>query len=183
MRHVFSFSSNYELPFGRGRRVGSDWGAAKDAVLGGWQIISIFQAHTGLPITVYDGAGQSLQATRSLERPNRLCNGKISGAGVDDAWIDISCFQRAPQGQFGDSGVGILSGPGYWNWDLGLSKNFRLDDQRYFTFRIEAFNVLNHPNFALQAGSADISNPSTFGRIQNMFSAPRIVELVGKFTY
>ena len=43
--------------------------------------------------------------------------------------------------------------------------------------------MFNHPNFALQAGSADMSNPTTFGRIQNTFSAPRIVELVVKFTY
>ena len=102
---------------------------------------------------------------------------------MDDAWIDISCFQRAPAGQFGDSGVGILRGPGYWNWDLGLSKNFYFADRRYVTFRVEAFNVLNHPNYALRAGSADIADPTTFGRIQNTFSAPRIVELVLKFTF
>jgi hypothetical protein len=79
--------------------------------------------------------------------------------------------------------VGILRGPKYVNWDLGLSKDFALDDKRYFTLRIEAFNVLNHANYAIQAGSMDISNPATFGRIQNTFSAPRIIELVGKFTY
>ena len=124
MRHVFSVAANYELPFGKERKYGSDWGAAKNLALGGWNLNTIFQAHTGLPITVYDGAGQSLQATRSLERPNRVCNGKISGAGVDDAWIDIACFQHAPAGQFGDSGVGILRGPGYWNVDFGLAKNF-----------------------------------------------------------
>jgi hypothetical protein len=118
-----------------------------------------------------------------LERPNRVCNGKISGAGVDDAWIDIACFQHAPAGQFGDSGVGILYGPGYWNVDFGLAKNFAIDDERYITFRIEAFNLFNHPNFAIQAGSGDMSNPTTFGRIQNTFSAPRIVELVLKFTF
>jgi hypothetical protein len=49
--------------------------------------------------------------------------------------------------------------------------------------KIEAFNVFNHPNFALQAGSADISSPTTFGRIQNTFSAPRIIELALRFTY
>jgi hypothetical protein len=157
--------------------------SAKNAALGGWILNTIFQAHTGLPITVYDGAGQSLQATRSLERPNRVCNGNISGAGVDDAWIDINCFQHAPAGQFGDSGVGILRGPGYWNVDFGLAKNFAVDDERYITFRVEAFNLFNHPNFAIQAGSADMSNPTTFGRIQNTFSAPRIVELVLKFTF
>jgi len=183
MRHNFSLAGNYELPFGKGRKFGSDWAGAKNFILGGWNINSIFQAHTGLPITVYDGAGQSLQATRSLERPNRVCDGRISGAGVNDAWIDINCFRRAPAGQFGDSGVGILYGPSYWNWDLGISKDFRFDDRRYLTLRIEAFNVLNHPNFAIQAGSGDISNPTTFGRIQNTFSAPRIVELVVKFTY
>jgi hypothetical protein len=183
MRQVFSFSANYELPFGQGRTYGSDWSAAKNAVLGGWHLNTIFQAHTGLPVTVYDGAGQSLQATRSLERPNRVCDGKISGAGVDDAWIDIACFQHAPAGQFGDSGVGILTGPGYWNVDFGLGKNFYFNNARYLTFRLEAFNLFNHPNFALQAGSADMSNPTTFGRIQNTFSAPRIVELVLKFVY
>jgi hypothetical protein len=183
MRHNFSLAAIYELPFGKGRKYGADASGVKNAVLGGWTINSIFQAHSGLPITVYDGAGQSLQATRSLERPNRVCHGGVSGAGVDDVWIDISCFQRAPAGQFGDSGVGILYGPGYWNVDLGLSKNFYVTNRRFFTFRIEGFNILNHPNFALQAGSANMADPTTFGRIQNTFSAPRIVELVVKFTY
>ena len=183
MRHNFSFATIYELPFGRGRQIGSDWSTLKNNVLGGWNLNSIFQVHSGLALTVYDGAGQSLQATRSLERPDRLCDGRIEGAGVNDAWIDISCFRRAPAGQFGDSGVGIMYGPSYWNWDLGLSKNVYLSDSRYFTVRVEAFNVLNHPNFALQAGSANIADPTTFGRIQNTFSAPRIVELVLKFTY
>jgi Carboxypeptidase regulatory-like domain/TonB dependent receptor len=182
MRHNFSLATIYELPYGR-----ANAGKAlnlKEALLGGWTINSILQAHSGLAFTVYDNAGQSLQATRSQERPNRVCNGAISGAGVDDVWIDINCFQHAPRGQFGDSGVGILNGPGYWNVDLGLAKNFYvIDDRKYLTFRIEAFNVFNHPNFALAAGSGDISNPTTFGRITNTFSAPRIVELVLKFSY
>ena len=53
--------------------------------------------------------------------------------GSDDPWIDITCFQPPPDGQFGTAGVGILRGPGYWNWDLGISKNLHLDDKRYFT--------------------------------------------------
>jgi len=181
VRHMFSLAANYELPFGKGRKY--DMSGPKDIILGGWQLNGIFQARTGLALTVWDSAGQSLQATRSNERPNRICNGRIDGAGVDDRWLDINCFQHAPAGQFGDSGSGILYGPGFWNWDFGLSKDVRFDDKRYLTFRIEAFNVLNHPNFALQQGSANMGDPTNFGRIQNTFSAPRIVELVLKFTY
>jgi Carboxypeptidase regulatory-like domain/TonB dependent receptor len=181
VRHMFSLAANYELPFGKGRKY--DMSGPKDIILGGWQLNSIFQARTGLALTVWDSAGQSLQATRSNERPNRTCHGRIDGAGVDDRWLDINCFQHAPVGQFGDSGSGILYGPAFWNWDFGLSKDVRFDDKRFLTFRIEAFNVLNHPNFALQQGSANIGDPTNFGRILNTFSAPRIVELVVKFTY
>jgi hypothetical protein len=183
MRHNFSLAANYEVPFGRGRKYGSDWSGLKNVILGGWNVNTIFQAHSGLAFTVYDGAGQSLQATRSLERPDRLCDGKVDGAGVDDAWFDINCFRHAPAGRFGDAGVGILTGPGYWNVDLGVSKDFRFDDRRYLTLRIEAFNALNHPSFALGATSGSISDPTNFGRILNTFSSPRIVELVVKFSY
>ena len=81
MKHNFSLAGNYQLPIGKGRKVGSDWTGAKNAILGGWNLNSIFSFHTGLPLTPYDGAGQSLQATRSLERPNRVCDGQLSGAG------------------------------------------------------------------------------------------------------
>ena len=181
VRHMFSFAANYELPVGKGRKF--DLSGPADVVLGGWHVNTIFQARTGLALTVYDSAGRSLQATRSNERPNRTCNGRIDGAGVDDRWLDISCFSRAPAGQFGDSGSGILHGPGYWNVDLGLSKDVRFGDRRYATFRIEAFNVFNHPNFAISQEAANIAAPDNFGRILNTFSAPRIVELVVKFTY
>src|SRR5262249_36231671 len=115
VRHNFTVAASYELPFGNGRKLGSDWKGVKDAILGGWNVHSIFQARTGLAFTVTDGGGQSLQAPRGgLERPNRICSGKTNASGPDDAWIDLNCFQRAPEGQFGDSGVGILYGPKYW---------------------------------------------------------------------
>jgi Carboxypeptidase regulatory-like domain len=185
VRHNFSLSAVYQLPFGEQRKFGQNWNRALKAVLGGWSVNTIFQAHTGLALTVIDFADQSLQTPHhaTMNFPNRACNGAIPGAGVDDAWIDVACFPRAPVGQLGDAGAGILYGPGYWNWDLALDKDVHINAKRYLTVKIEAFNVLNHPNFALQAGSADISSPTTFGRIQNTFSTPRIIELALRFTY
>ena len=63
MRHIFSFAANYELPFGKDRKIGSDWSGAKNAILGGWHAQHASSRRTpASPITVYDGAGQSLQA-------------------------------------------------------------------------------------------------------------------------
>jgi hypothetical protein len=67
--------------------------------------------------------------------------------------------------------------------DLGLSKDIHFGDTKYATFKLEAFNVFNHPNFALGQGTTDISDPTNFGKILGTFSAPRIVELALKFTY
>ena len=80
-------------------------------------------------------SGQSLQSPRTVERPNILCDGKTNASGPNDVWMDINCFESAPAGQFGTSGVGILRGPGFWNWDLGIGKNFNIDDKRYLNFR------------------------------------------------
>jgi len=181
VRHMFSFAANYELPVGKGKK--HNLSGPADLVLGGWRVNTIYQAHTGLALTVTDGTGKSLQATRSNERPNRSCEGGTNASGPDDVWLDISCFSHAAVGQFGNSGVGILHGPGYWNVDLGLSKDIHFTDAKYATFKIEAFNVFNHPNFALQQGATDIGDPNNFGHILNTFSAPRIVELVLKFTF
>ena len=177
---MFSVAANYELPFGKGKAY--DLSGPADVAFGGWRVNTIFQARTGLALTVYDSAGQSFQATRSFERPDRLCKGDTNASGPDDVWLDINCFAHAAPGTFGNSGVGILHGPGYWNADLGLSKDIHFGE-RYATFKIEAFNVFNHPNFALNQDRANIADPANFGRIGNTFSAPRIVELVIKFTY
>jgi hypothetical protein len=181
VRHMVSLAANYELPVGKGKK--HSLSGPADVALGGWRVNTIFQAHTGLALTVTDSAGQSLQATRSNERPDRTCTGNTNASGPDDVWIDISCFSHAAVGQFGNSGVGILHGPGYWNVDLGLSKDIYFGESKYATFKLEAFNVFNHPNFALQQGATDIGDPNNFGRILNTFSAPRIVELALKFTY
>jgi hypothetical protein len=180
-RHNFTLAGTYELPFGKGRKTGTDWSGLKNAVLGNWDLHGIFQVRTGFAYTVSDGAGQSLQATRSIERPDRVCDGNTDASGPDDVWADINCFQHAPAGQFGTAGHNIMTGPGYWNVDLGVSKSVYLDDRRYFTLRVEAFNVFNHPNWG--APNSDISDPGSFGKINGTFSAPRIVELVLKFNY
>jgi hypothetical protein len=65
-----------------------------------------------------------------------------------DRWLDRAAFVSAPLGSFGDSGVGIVRAPSFWNVDLSLSKRFATFGRQFFMFRVEAFNVLNHKNMA-----------------------------------
>jgi hypothetical protein len=180
VRHNFVFSANYELPFGRGQRWGAGSSAVTDAVLGGWRLSGIFQTRTGFPITVLDGRGSSLQAVRGGERPNCIGNPTPADQTIDH-WLDINAFQRAASGTWGNCGVGIARAPGYTNIDSVLAKQFNAGADRYFEFRWEAFNLLNHPSMGPPA--RDINTPNTFGRVTSTISTARTMELVLKFFF
>ena len=105
VRHNFVLSGTYELPFGRGRKWGSDWSGVKNAFLGGWKVGGIFQARTGLPITVIDGRARSLQGERGSERPNCVGDPVPSDQSIA-RWLDIGAFQAVPLGTFGNCPVG-----------------------------------------------------------------------------
>jgi hypothetical protein len=180
VRHNFILSATSELPWGKGRRWGSNWSGLTNAVLGGWKLGGIFQARTGLPITVTDGRNRSLQGERGSERPNCVGDPHPSDQSIN-RWLDIGAFQAAALGTFGNCPVGAARAPGYSNVDLVLSKSFQVGSTRHLEFRAEAFNALNHPSFGPPA--RDISVPNTFGTITNTISSPRVIELALKFYF
>lgn len=178
-KHIFSLAGSYELPFGHDRQFGSGWNRGLDAVAGGWSASFAVTAHTGFPITVVDTSRRSLQGTRSPDRPIRLADGSVDNPDIT-RWLDRSAFTSAPLGQFGDSGVGIVRAPGYWNVDISVSKRIATFGSQYVLFRGEMFNALNHPNFGPPV--ADIQSQS-FGTITNTIGDPRIVQLVLKYYF
>ena len=131
-------------------------------------------------MTVTDGRARSLQGDRGSERPNCVGDWKPSDQSIGH-WLDINAFAAVPMGTFGNCPVGVARAPGYTNLDMVLSKNFAAGGARYAEFRIEAFNVLNHPSFGPPA--RDISVTNTFGTITNTVSSPRVVELAFKFYF
>src|SRR4029453_16515724 len=177
VKHNFVFSSNYDLPFGNGRKWGTNWSGVTNALLGGWKVGTIFQARSGIPITVIDGRARSLQGERGFERPNCVGNPVPSDQSITK-WLDINAFAAADLGTFGNCGIGIARAPGYVNLDLALSKRVSAGGARYLEFRIETFNLTNTPSFGPPA--RDISVPNTFGLITTTGSSPRVVGVVGK---
>jgi Carboxypeptidase regulatory-like domain len=155
VRHTFSSSWIYELPW------------AQQAMYGGWQLSGILLWRGGLPLTITQAQG--VQSTGTGNRPNRICNGSLSDPTID-RWFDTSCFVAPADvtGTFGDSGRNIIRGPGSFNIDASIIKNTKFG--RYNTeFRIEAFNVLNHPQFAQP--NTTIGNAAA-GTISAMLSSP-----------
>jgi hypothetical protein len=153
--HTFTSSWIYELPI------------AKNKVYGGWQLNGIMLVRSGLPLTVTQTNG--VQSTGTGNRPNRICDGNISNPTID-RWFDLSCFVPPTDltGTYGDAGRGIIRGPGSFNIDASLIKNTKIG--RYTTeFRVEAFNLLNHPQFANP--NTTIGNAAA-GIISAMLSSP-----------
>jgi hypothetical protein len=178
-KHVASLSGSYELPIGKGRAVGTNMNRALDAAVGGWSLSFGLTAHSGFPITVQDSSNPSQQASRSTERPNRIGDGSVDNPTLLQ-WLDRSAFVSAPRGSFGDSGVGIIDAPGYWNLDLSISKRFATIGSQYIVLRGEMFNALNHPNFG--PPNRDIQS-TAFGTITTTAADARIVQIVGKYYF
>jgi hypothetical protein len=153
----FSLGGEWALPFGRnGHYLTSGW---QSAIAGGWSVASIYQFQTGLPFTAVLGSDNANAGNTSW--PNRACNGNISSPKVT-AWFNTSCFVTPAQYQFGNEGRNVLIGPRVDNLDLSAHREFHLpiSQETALQFRLEAFNALNHPQFA-QPGST--VGTTTFG--------------------
>ena len=148
----FTLSAVYELPFGGGRRFMNNTNRFWNALAGGWQVASIVTAQLGAPFSLF--LATPTANTGTFTRPNRICNGNLppSSQSITE-WFDLSCFVNPPVYTFGNAGRNFLIGPGLFTWDLGVGKDFRLNDRVGMQFRSEFLNLTNRPNFGLPNAS------------------------------
>ncbi len=184
-RHRFVASYLWELPVGPGKRWLSRSGLMT-YVLGGWQIGGNTFLQTGQRFTP-SFSGRDVSNTNTLSgRPDRIANGNLpSDQRTIDRWFDVSAFVTPPvnAGRFGNSGIGVLEGPGAINFDFGLYKNFALSEGVRLQFNATSTNVLNRPNFRIPA--ENISAPANVGRIGTMLDVggPRVLILGGRLEF
>jgi Carboxypeptidase regulatory-like domain len=154
-KNVISAYAVYDLPFGRGKRFGHDMSPVVNAVAGNWAINPIVSWHSGFPIALY--ASDNSGTGSPSPRPN--CNGPVSYpkkpvAGQGMQWFDPSVFSEPAPGTFGNCPAqGPVVGPGYFDTDLSLQKNFVISESKRFQFRADFLNATNHPSFAAPAHS------------------------------
>jgi hypothetical protein len=153
-RHRWMGNAIYDLPFGKGRPFAGNMGRVGNAILGGWQVSSIYIYETGGAVTPLwtgpDPTGTRFTNTRTRPtvtlRPDRIRDGRLENPSVA-RWFDIGAFAAPPVGRFGNSGKGVIYGtPG--NVLHGtLAKQFTLKERVRFRLEFLGTNVLNHPNY------------------------------------
>jgi hypothetical protein len=139
----------YELPFGKGKTLLNRGGIA-NAIVGGWQISSILTLQTGTPSDVISGLDAGNRGYQTPpDRPNSTGVNAALSDGTANHFFNTAAFTRVPAGTLGNVGRNTLIGPGLINWDLSLFKTFAIREQQQLQFRVESFNLANHPNLGL----------------------------------
>jgi hypothetical protein len=165
-RHRFVSSQIWELPFGQGRKWLSHWRGVPGHIVGGWQLAGITILNTGLQLTpTY--TGRDVSNTNNVGgRPDRIADGNLpKDQRTIQRWFDAAAFVVPPAnaGRFGNTGIGVLTGPGTVTVNLSATKTWRFGEQGRFEFCVSTTNALNHPNFGNP--NVNISAPNSVGRI------------------
>jgi hypothetical protein len=169
----FNGNLMYELPFGK-----NSSGLAR-ALVGGWQVQTIFDVQAGQPFTVLlpndnSNTGQFLDHADLVagQDPN-------NGPKTPQEWFNVNAFGPAAPFTYGNSGRDIVNGPRYTNVDFSVFKTFVPAEGQVISFRTEIFNIFNHPNF-FQPGNK-FATP-TFGVISGAFDS-REIQFGLKYTF
>jgi hypothetical protein len=83
-------------------------------------------------------------------------------------------------GQFGNLGRNSLYGPGQRNFNIAVSRQFRIRERFRTEFRSDFFNILNHANWNNPVSA--LSSGATFGQITS-FGSPRIIQMSMKLFF
>ncbi|MGA2880187.1 MAG: carboxypeptidase-like regulatory domain-containing protein [Bryobacteraceae bacterium] len=189
----FILNYAYDLPFGK-------HDGALGYLLGGWNIGGVTTVQDGTPLTINDATGGTIYGA-GVSRA-QMCPGatyataatpggieaRLGGSSGGPGYININAFCSADLPQigngtgYGNSGVGILLGPGNFNFDVSLIKTTRFKERQAIIFRAEAFNLFNHPQFGNPGGIAT-STPQGFGVINTTTVNPRVMQLALKYLF
>ena len=160
--NVFNGYLTYDLPFGHNRAMGKNWNKVENAILGDWQVNTVFTVHGGFPISILDWAGDpgtgSFQPRPECIAPSRETpyHEATAAQGGGYVWFDPTTMANPPAGQFGNCGVSTERGPGLHQVDMGVSKFFPITERSNLEFRAEAINAFNSPVFTVTGYSIDV---------------------------
>jgi hypothetical protein len=200
-RFVVNYS--YDLPFGNPS-------GALGLLAKGWNLSGVTTVQDGTPLTLSNQNNGTVYDLGTYDTPRvQMCPGYTYGqvatsGGVgsrlggiaggpgffNTAAVDCTApnapnsvaapFSPAPT-LYGNSGPGIILGPGNFNWDMALVKTTHITERQMVIFRTEFFNTFNHPQFSNPAVA--VSTAATFGQITTTSVNPRLIQFALKYVF
>jgi hypothetical protein len=191
IRHRFVTNFTWNIPSPAEAK-----GWLKQAV-GGWELTGIFSARSGVPFSVFDCTFAVSVCSRAILSGAVNLKGSINHdavgvSGTPNRYKYIDLGGLTP-GEFVDqigqaenppfpanmSKRNAFRGPGLWNMDGALYKNFRVTEGKQIQLRFEAYNVFNHANLFVSGGEAEVNN----GFVPAFFDGRRNIQIAGKFIF
>lgn len=163
-RHNLEINNVLDLPFGKDKLLAKSGIAS--AILGGWRINALFSYYTGSLIQV-SAPGTALNAPGSTQRADLVGPiQKLGGIGSGHPYYSTSSFAQVTQPRFGNFPFYQLTGPPTHPINMGLARTFSWE-RLSMQFRVEAYNLLNSPDFAAPSGSVGSSSFMIVNNVQN----------------
>jgi len=201
-RFVVNYS--YDLPFGTHTGV-------MQRLLGGWNLSGVTVVQNGTPMTIADPTAGTIYGTAGSAFTGfgraQLCPGmtyadiatpgdikqRLGGASGGPGYFNKLAFCPPPAigngTDYGNTGIGIIQGPGQFNWDVAILKRIQILENHSIQFRTEFFNAFNHtqfsnPNYGSGATYA-LPNLSSgaFGQITSTSVNPRVIQFALKYSF
>ncbi len=212
-RFVVNYS--YDLPFGKGtsgvtEKLIGGWNVSGVTVIQSGDPLTFDEpAVPGFTVGAGGAFGTSTSGIFQGVSTAQFCagkgNGDIKSPGgtlqnlnhyfTSTAFNPITClpgvvpFGDASATKYGNSGVGIVTGPGQFNWDISLLKNTQITEGIRMQFRADFYNAFNHPGFADPGAGAfgtvgfeNVTSP-TYGVITNTSVNPRLIQFALHFYF
>jgi len=208
--HRFVVSYQYEFPFKGDGMLGN--------FVNGWSLSGLTLLQSGNPLTLFDSRGGTVWGTPSsgtveggLSRA-QLCPGSTyadietqgsvkerlgrTGNASVKRFFNPATFCAPPTIEggtdFGNTGVGIVRGPGQANFDFSVTKLTRVAEGHTVQFRAEFFNLFNHSQFAIPVGAGAgapnnqtlySNNANLFGVITSTSVNPRLIQFALRYQF
>lgn len=166
-RHAFVTTYVLTMPTLKGKN------AILQGVAGGWMLNGIIRLQTGQNFNV---TGNTAIGGR---RADYVGGSKYPENQTINNWLSRAAFAAAPDGRLGNTGVGIVTGPGLQQYNLSVSKNFRVRERYGVRFQTDFFNAFNTANFT--GLDTNLAN-AAFGTLSSAYP-PRQIQMQLKFTF
>ncbi len=186
-RVVFSFT--YDVPGAK------NTSALIRHVTSNWQASGILVAQSGTPITILDFGAGAVYGNYPFENRAQLSGARTTTSGslysrVQGTYLNSAAFTNAPEApngtspddtDFGNSGVGMVRGPGQRDIDMALERLIPISESHSVHLRAEFFNLSNTPNFANPINIVNFG--PAFGKIIGKTNNPRIIQVALKYKF